>query len=184
MKKKSLIIILTFYSIFIFSLSSCNSKAAPYEIFGTWTYINNSFSLSYNRTVIGFTPQLENKIIEACNKMSTILVDPHSIILDSEGNFRFIFKSNDVATGSYSLDKQILTFIITSGHYPEVESLFAVTDGELLELYFGILSFKQIFVSLLELSDEELHLLFREENPVINRIDASILYQKNLNKLL
>jgi len=162
------------------NFSSCNKPYTPPEMTGSWSFLDNSFSLTVNQLALGYTELLETKLIAAVERMKDVqkLNDPQTIKLASDGTFQFIFSTLDVATGTYRQENQIIYFTFLSGHYPEIEELIGYSDGIYLEIHLSILTFESLFVACLDVELEEYERLFHAEDPIIREMSAFIVYRK------
>ena len=93
-----------------FSLSNCNKPFSPLEVVGSWYYLENSFSLFVNRDHTSYTPEIQNTLFKAVDQMNNYLKNPSSIKLTKDNAFQFFYESGQIASGTYSLDGQILFF--------------------------------------------------------------------------
>jgi len=181
-KNQSIILLkITLFVIVLFS-SGCNKTNTQFNVAGNWSYFKSTFSFFVNNTHLAYTSQLEVKLLQASNLMRTVLDDPQTIIIEPDGTFRFIFKSNNIAFGTYIIDGQIITFKFSSGHYPEVESLIAVTDSNYLNLYLSMITLKPIFLSFFDLNLKDYDSLFNEIDPIIEYMESSILFKLSNSK--
>ena len=177
MKKNCLIFhLLTLLCVTLLFTTGCNKPYTPPEVVGNWSFLDNAFNLYVNSTLEGYTPSLENKLIDAVNRMKDVLVEPNAIRLASDNSFHFIYKSGEMSTGTYTQSQQTLVFQFTA---LEVSELIGYTDGEYLELLFSVLTLKPLFLSLFDLESEEFEILFREDNPVISGMEASVIFKKD-----
>ena len=158
---------------------SCNKPYTPPEIIGTWgSYLSDysPFMLYGNAEALDYYPDLKSKVEEANEVMNQILKDPETISISEDGTFTFIFRSGDIARGSYIQNGSYIYFTFTSGHYPEVEALFGETDGITMILHLNSLIIRPIYLGLLDLDIDEYELLFGESNPILSDMRAEVAF--------
>ena len=166
-----------FFFVMAFAVNSCNKPVTPPNVAGTWSSLENVFAIQIDKSVEEYDTDLEEKLIAAVNQMTDAHFDPQTIIISSDDAFRFLSAFGEIGSGICSIDKSgLITFSFTSGYYPENKA-FAYSDGALMELFLHIESVKPVFLSALDVESEKMEALFREENPVITAMQASIIFK-------
>ena len=176
-------VFLFWLALFVAGLAvGCNKPFTPPEIVGTWgSYLSDyePFFLYGDAEALDYYPDLKIKVDDANDMMNQVLKDPETISILEDGTFTFIFRSGDIAKGSYLQNGSYIYFTFTSGHYPEVEALYGETDGVNMFLYLNSLIIKPIYLRLIDLDSDEYELLFGESNPILTDMRAVLVFSFN-----
>ncbi|MDR2585087.1 MAG: hypothetical protein LBC84_02540 [Prevotellaceae bacterium] len=169
-----------FSLLLILAINSCNTPYTPPEVVGTWIISaaeTQTFYLYGQGYSLDIYPELKEKVFAASDIMQDLLKDPKSIILEKDGKFQFKFFSGDIARGNYTQENNIVFFKFETDHYPQVDGLFAETNGVDLLLYLSSVIVKPMFLQYLNATDEEINILFGADNPLLLDMEGAILYK-------